>query len=88
MPESQRMNCHCPAKFFDTHISLYYKGFDDFMVNCESVDTGEDDFMFATAICGLMSDAYDSEQRRMETVFHWKLIYSAVAKKNGCFHHN
>jgi len=63
------MNCHPPTQFYDTHISLYYRGFDEFLQNCESLDIGQDDVMFTTTICCLMSKAYEAEMQRMETVF-------------------
>ena len=63
------MNCHCPPEYYDTHISLYYNGFDDFLAKRNSLDIGQDDINLTTTICGLMSRAYENEEERMKTVF-------------------
>ena len=43
IPENQKMNCHRPPEYYDTHISLFYNSFDDFLAKRNSLDIGQDD---------------------------------------------
>ena len=62
------MKCHRPAEFCGSHVSLYYKGFETFAAECQSVSLNATDTKFVMQLCMNMAKAYDKEDNRMDVV--------------------
>ena len=59
------LNCHRPPENYGNHVSLYYKGFDTFVSECNEVTLNKDDCMFALSFCWDMAQSYQTEKDRM-----------------------
>ena len=60
-----QMMVHRPHDNFDTHISLYYPGFDQFTARCESLELDKDDAEFVGIMTCGMSQSHTSEENRL-----------------------
>ena len=60
-----QMMIHRPHDNFDTHVSLYYHGFDQFTARCESLELDKDDAEFVMKMTCGMSQSHTSEGNRL-----------------------
>lgn len=49
-----------------SHVTLYYRGFWDFINDCEQISIGHNDCRIALALCQSMSSYYDTESDRKQ----------------------
>ena len=62
---SLELRCHRPRGANGTHVSLYYPGFDEFLVGCTSQAINETDATFISNLTCEMSGKFDLEAHRV-----------------------